>query len=222
MTAIDPHRNPLPIAAIAFASLAIAGLYLPGAHGLYLACKPLATLAVIALAWRMADDGSGYRRAVLAGLWLSLLGDIALMWPERWFVAGLASFLLAHLAYLQAYRRRARLFALAWPFALYGVLAAGVFAILWPHLPGELRVPVGVYVVALAAMAAQALVAWRVRRDPATRLAAIGGACFLVSDAILAIDRFVQPFLAAPALLLALYWAAQLLIASSVRTSPGR
>lgn len=214
----DLRAKALLSATAVCAALAIVGAYVPGWQGLHVACKPLATLAVIALAWRMPSREPGYRRAVLAGLWLSLLGDVALLWPQRWFVAGLASFLLAHIAYLFAWRRRAPLLAVRWPFASYGLFAAAVFAYLWPHLPGELKLPVAVYVIALAAMAAQALAVFLVRRDATTRLAAMGGACFLASDAVLAIDRFAQSFVAAQAVLLVLYWTAQALIALSVRT----
>ena len=42
--------------------------------------------------------------AVLAGLGLSLVGDVALMIPQG-FLAGLVAFLLAHLAYLVAFTR---------------------------------------------------------------------------------------------------------------------
>lgn len=97
------------------------------------------------------------------------------------------------------------------------MLAAAVFAFLWAYLPAGLRVPVAVYVFALAMMAAQAAATWWRNRDRSSALAAIGGACFLASDAVLAIDRFALPFFAAPALLLALYWLAQSLIALSVR-----
>lgn len=202
----------------ALALLAILGLYLPGWRALFLACKPLATAAILLLALRLPCALPRYRYAVVAGLSLGLLGDVLLMLPgEVAFMAGLGSFLLGHVAYLQAWRQRAPLFAAAWPFALYGVLACAVFAFLWAHLPVDLRVPVAVYVLALAMMAAQAAATWWRRRDRPSALAAIGGACFLASDAILAVDRFALPFLAAQALLLALYWLAQSSIALSVR-----
>jgi len=50
-----------------------------------------------------------------------------------------------------------------------------------------------------------------------TALAAAAGAgLFVVSDGVLAIDRFRWPFRAARAVTLATYWSAQLLIALSV------
>ena len=202
----------------ALALLAILGLYLPGWRALFLACKPLATAAILVLALRLPCAQPRYRHAVVAGLALGLLGDVLLILPgERAFMAGLGSFLLGHVAYLQAWRQRARLLAAAWPFVLYGVLACAVFAFLWTHLPAALRVPVAVYVIALAMMAAQAAATWSRNLNRPSAFAAVGGACFLASDAILAVDRFALPFLAAQALLLALYWLAQSSIALSVR-----
>lgn len=200
---------------------AILGLYQPEWRLLFYIGKPLATLAIIALALHVHTDEPRYRRSIVLGLCFGLLGDVLLMLHgEAAFMAGLGSFLLGHIAYLHAYRQREPLFATRWPFALYAVLSAGVLAWLWSYLPTDLRVPVVVYVVVLGAMAAQAATVWWRRRDTATACAAIGGACFLASDAILAIDRFALPFIAAQASLLVLYWLAQTLIALSVPPSP--
>lgn len=61
--------------------------------------KPLATLLLLALALSLPATSAGYRLAVLCGLVFSTAGDIFLMLPRDRFVAGLASFLIAHLFY---------------------------------------------------------------------------------------------------------------------------
>lgn len=192
------------------AALAIAGAYVPGAIWLHYLFKPATTLLIAAMVLR---EGAGadprYRRAIFVGLLLSTAGDAFLMLPGDWFVFGLGSFLCAHLAYLVGLCRRLRPFAAAWPFLAYAAVAAAVMSVLWPHLPNELRIPVIVYVAVLAAMAAQAAAVWRKRADAAGAAAAIGGACFVFSDAALAIDRFAAPFAAAQGLVLVSYWAAQ-------------
>lgn len=200
------------------ALLAIAGAYWPAMPWLHWACKPLTTLLIAWLVWRTPTTLPRYRGWLLAGLLLSTCGDVFLMLPVDAFVPGLASFLLAHLAYLLALRQRGRWFTAAWPFALYALVAGLVLSRLWPGLPGELRVPVVVYVAVLAAMAAQALAVWWRQRDAASASAAVGGACFVLSDALLAWDRFVAPFAAASAAVLASYWLAQFLIGRSVPT----
>jgi uncharacterized membrane protein YhhN len=53
---------------------------------------------------------------------------------------------------------------------------------------------------------------------PLGAAAGAGGAvCFLVSDGVLAVDRFARPFVGARAVVMVTYYAAQVLIASSVR-----
>ena len=199
----------------ATAALAIAGVYLtmPWLH--YFG-KPLTTLLIAAMAWRLPSRERAYRNGILAGLMLSMLGDVFLMLPGDHFVPGLGSFLLAHLAYLFAFTRRTRLFARPLPALAYALAATISVSWLWPHLPSSLRVPVLVYAGLLVAMAAQAAVVWRQRRDRASALAAIGGLFFVASDSLLSIDRFVAPFAAEPLAVLATYWIAQSLIALSV------
>ena len=182
--------------------------------------KPLATALVIAFAWGRGEPGSMQRRAILAGLALSWLGDVALLWPRQGFVPGLVAFLLAHLAYLLAFTRQAR-FGAWWPaFAGYALVAGAILALLWPGVPSPLRGAVLAYVVCLASMAAQAAVRWRLLRGTATvrwaLSAAIGGGLFVFSDAMLATDRFAQPLPAASLWILPAYWAAQWLIARSL------
>lgn len=182
--------------------------------------KPLATALVIAFAAGRGAPGQAERRALLLGLALSWVGDVALLWPRQGFLPGLVAFLLAHLAYLVGFTRRARL-AAWWPaFAAYALVAGGILLLLWPGVPAPLRAPVLAYVACLASMAAQAAVLWRQRRGQAderlARRAAIGGALFVFSDAMLATDRFGAPLPAAGLWILPAYWAAQWLIASSL------
>jgi len=178
--------------------------------------KPLATLCVIVYAWGRGDVAGPQavvRRWVLAGLWLSLAGDVALLWPKEGFLPGLVSFLLAHLAYLVAFTRRVR-FGAAWPpFAAYALVAGGILSLLWAGVPAGLRLPVLAYVACLAAMAAQAAVLWR-RGSARGGVLALGGALFVVSDALLATNRFAGPLVLSNLWILTTYWVAQWCIAS--------
>ena len=65
--------------------------------------KPLTTLLIIAFAWPRGATVPGQRRWVRLGLILSLVGDVALLWPKEGFLPGLVAFLLAHLAYIAAF-----------------------------------------------------------------------------------------------------------------------
>jgi len=185
------------------------------------AFKPLATIAIIAFARQRRAGRADVRRWVLAGLVLSLGGDIALLWPKDGFLPGLVSFLFAHLAYLIGFTRDRRFAAARLPFALYTLVAAGILALLWPGVPGALRLPVAIYVVCLVSMAAQAAVLWRTGVERAGVLA-LGGALFVASDALLATNRFAVALPAANLWTLATYWLAQWCIASWLPTADVR
>ncbi len=187
------------------------------------AFKPLTTALLIAWAWPRGG-GSQQRPWLLAGLVWSWLGDVALLWPQQGFLPGLVSFLLAHLCYLVGFRRGGTPW-LAWPAAAAAsaLVGCGVLASLWPGVPAALRAPVAVYVLALGTMAAQAAGQWHTRRGTAQAglalRAAAGGLLFMLSDSLLAIDRFAQPLPAASLWVLASYWLAQGLMAGSMALS---
>lgn len=196
----------------------------PGQWWPFALLKTLTTVLVIVFAARRGHPGSAFTRALRAGLLLSLVGDVALLWPQQGFLPGLVAFLLAHLAYLVAFSRELRFGAQPRAFVAYALLAAGVLALLWPGVPGGLRWPVAAYVVCLAAMAAQTASVWLSARQRGVaspdlalaRRAALGGLLFLSSDALLAFNRFHTPLPAAGLLILGSYWAAQWLIASAL------
>ncbi len=146
----------------------------------------------------------------------SLAGDVWLMLPGDFFIAGLASFLLAHLAYLALLRQ-----GVAW-WPRRGVLAAlllygaTMFAVLFGALGDPvLRVAVAVYVTVIALMAAQALGRAGAVGTVAARRLGFGACLFMLSDTLLAIDRFLQPLPLAPLWVLGSYFAAQTLIAAN-------
>jgi len=196
-----------------------AGIGLVPAAWVFVA-KPAATIGIIVWAWPRGRAEARLRRLVLLGLVLSLAGDVALLWPQQGFLPGLIAFLLAHLAYIAAFCQPQRLAAKPLPFVAYALVAGVILALLWPGVPGALRLPVVAYVLCLASMAAQAAGVWLVARDTAAaarwRLAAIGGALFVVSDALLATNKFASPLPLASLWILASYWVAQWCIATSL------
>ena len=157
----------------------------------------------------VATEGQQADKRVLAGLSLSWAGDVALMKPgDAAFGAGLGSFLAAHFCYLAAFRSRRGA-------AVGGVALKAAYAVAWIALnalllprAGKLRVPVFVYGATLAAMAAAAA-------DTGSPGVALGGAAFLVSDSVLALNKFEAAHIpAAGAVVMLTYTAAQALIAT--------
>ena len=153
----------------------------------------------------------GRDRGTQRALALGGAGDVALLGhSDLAFTAGLGSFLASHLAWIATLRERrsgalgarpvlATPYLLAW---------AGLNAYLWKRT-GKDRVPVLVYSTALLAMALTAL-------DTGDAKTATGGALFLVSDSLLALERFGDVHLPGhEGLVMATYTAAQGLLAAS-------
>jgi uncharacterized membrane protein YhhN len=179
--------------------------------------KPLTTALLVAVALAATPPLSKtYQTLVTAGLAFSLAGDVFLMLPDDQFVPGLASFLVAHLCYTAAFFRARDgrpSPAFAVPFAVFGT---GMLIYLWPSL-AMLKVPVACYVLVIQIMAWQAWSTWGATRRKGALLAAIGAGVFLVSDSLLAIDRFRGHFSGARVAVMLTYFAAQWLIAASVK-----
>ena len=87
---------------------------------------------------------------------------------------------------------------------------------LWPGVAGSLRIPVVLYAGALLAMAAQVASRAASRRNAAAILAAVGAGLFVVSDSVLAFQRFRHPLASGHVMVLGTYFAAQGGIAISV------
>lgn len=185
--------------------------------------KPLTLLLIIAFAWPRGDGAAKQRRFIRIGLVLSLAGDVFLLWPIEGFLPGLIAFATAHLAYIAAFCVPLRLGAKPLAFAGYAVVAVAILAMLWPGVPAALRAPVVAYVVCLATMAAQALAWWQDSAShasadaPFARSAAIGGALFMLSDGLLATNKFAVALPLSSLWILASYWAAQWCISASLR-----
>jgi uncharacterized membrane protein YhhN len=168
------------------------------------AAKPAALAAL--LVWAAAGARSPW---LLAALALSLLGDVFLMLPVDVFIAGLGSFLLAHVAYVIAFQAplAARLAWLAAPVAV----AVPVLPRLLRAVPDRsLRIAVAAYFVVIALMVASAIASGSV-------VAALGAALFLVSDTLIGWNRFVHPTAWAPLAIIVTYHLGQLGLATALR-----
>ena len=210
-------------AAIAGALLAAGG----AGHGwlwLHWLGKPLATALIFVLAWRARPAVSPrYRRRVLAGIACSLAGDVLLMLPGDLFVPGLLAFLCGHLCFIAAFLDDSRFGARPWLLLASLGYGAANLALLWDAIGAPLRAPVIDYVAVLAVMAGQALGRARgfarrgVAQAPAARLAALGALAFMLSDSVLAWNRFHGAVPWSSLWVLSAYYLALWWIARSVR-----
>jgi uncharacterized membrane protein YhhN len=193
--------------------------------------KPLPLLALLLYFLWMRNPWGRGRDAWLMPLALlgSWLGDVLLMFPgQGFFMAGLSSFLIAHIIYTLVFgegkpmQRLLQTHSPTW--IVLGFVPAGLLlGYLWPHLPPAMRLPVGIYALVISMMMLSALS--RQGRVPETsfRMVALGAILFVVSDAILALNRFAQEALTIPKAsfwVMATYLSAQYLIVQGVLSEP--
>ena len=153
----------------------------------------------------------GRDRPTQRALALGAMGDVALLGSaDAAFTAGLASFLAGHVAWIIALRQRpggGRLRSRPAMAAPHLAAVGGLNAYLWKRT-GKHRLAVVAYSTALLAMSLVAL-------DTGSPQAAAGGALFLVSDALLALEKFGGLELpASESLVMATYASAQALLAA--------
>jgi uncharacterized membrane protein YhhN len=164
-----------------------------GRRPLEYVAKPLTTAGLVGVALAVDPVHPDMRTAFVVALILSLAGDVFLMLPDdRYFVSGLASFLLAHVAYVVGF--------VLGP-GTGGELLVGAAVAIAVGLPIGLRLlravkrmrpalvgPVAAYVTVIAAMVACAT-GW------GNAWAVAGAWLFFASDALIGETRFVRPHL---------------------------
>ncbi len=207
----------------AMLATATAALGLLEAHRVF---KPLAlVLAIVLVAARVRQERAGGRfdHILLAALVFSLAGDCLLMFPG-FFIPGLLAFLIAHLFYIALFKRGVPWFPSRRALLATLAIGAAMYAFLFDGLNPVLRIAVAAYVVVIALMAAQAMGRATVLKDKAALGVAFGAGFFMLSDSLLATNRFAVPLPMAQLGVLSTYYIAQILIvfnARPVASAPG-
>jgi uncharacterized membrane protein YhhN len=129
------------------------------------------------------------------------VGDTLLLDKDRFFLHGLFAFLVGHLWFIAVAGGTT---GISWAGLGAGVLTAALLVgLLWPGLRPRLRVPVVLYALSLAGVLATAIPAGK----------AAGAIVFLISDAVLAWNRFRKPLPRGDLVVMATYYAAIFLFA---------
>ncbi len=165
----------------------------------------LAALTVFALT---GPEPSGW---LIIALLLSLLGDVYLMLPANLFTAGLAAFLLAHLAYIADFQATTGVRLIWWVVVMAASAPVGLRILRAEGGAGN-RAAIAVYMAVIAMMVASAFASGSV-------LASIGAVLFLVSDCLLAWDRFVARLAWARPVIIMTYHLGQLGLVTVLRAA---
>jgi len=209
-----------------FALASIGELFAGILHSQYLefVCKPLLMISLgIYYVSSVRVSGAKIVPAVVCAIVFSFLGDVLLMVQhtnELFFLLGLASFLVAHLSYIYAYRQhcieddegKSLLGTQKVRFALPIVLATtGLISILYNHL-GGLKIPVTAYALVLMWMTLQALFRFGKTNGLSFWGVLVGALLFMISDALIAINKFLSPLPLSDLLVMSTYIVGQYLI----------
>jgi uncharacterized membrane protein YhhN len=177
--------------------------------------KALTTIAIIFFA-SSNRSMSRLSAQMVTALIFCLLGDIALIW-DHLFLLGVGFFLVAHLLFIRALTSRFgfRLAPVALIFAL--ALIFGMSFYLWSGLDNTLKIAIPIYATVIGLMGAQALSIGLRRRSSMRIQIALGGVLFILSDALLGINAFKEPFALSGLFILTTYWGALTLLANAGR-----
>ena len=162
----------------------------------------------------------------LAAFLFSWLGDIFMMFTDKgeiFFASGVFSFLISQVFYIILFLKTITLsgkkpFLKKQPYWLIAYIAYGMlFAILlYGSLDAILRIAIFIYIAAILSMSAMALNRLGNGHPVSFTLVFIGSLLFIVSDSIIAIDRFLSSFEHARAIILFTYILAQFLIMKGI------
>lgn len=180
-------------------------------------------LLMPALAFHLFNSGVEIagRNQIIAAVFFSWLGDVFLLLEDlnpTFFIAGLVSFLIAHICYIIFFLFvKQRTSSLLKKRPVYILIVAGYGAalvwLLFPHL-GALKIPVLIYSTVICSMLLCSIHIYQKVKEPANRFYVTGAALFVLSDSLLAINKFYQPLPLAGVLIMLSYCAAQYFIAS--------
>lgn len=158
------------------------------------------------------------KKSVLTALFFSWLGDLFLMFQqvnELFFIVGLLSFLIAHIAYIVGFASSINHYYLLqrkpWLLGLIFIYEA-IFLYLISSNLNELLIPVVLYATVICVMLIFAMMRFKNVTKFSFWITFIGAMLFVLSDSTIAINKFLQPFSLAYPLIIALYATGQYLI----------
>lgn len=160
------------------------------------------------------------KKFLLTALIFSWIGDVVLLFADKgeiYFIIGLISFLMSHIAYIILFSKQLRINsnrnkAVFWA----GTTAIIVYlmvmlAVLLPRL-GPLKIPVIVYAMVLSTMLLFAFKGYLKWNSPANIYILLGAVIFVSSDSILAFNKFYETLKFSSLLIMSTYITAQYLI----------
>ena len=180
--------------------------------------KPLIIPVVIGYFDSQINDiTKGFNKWIVAALIFSWIGDVLLMFQDKkdiFFLLGLSAFLLAHVFYVIYFhkvRLRDNVKSNPWLLVIVVVYYAALISFLSRYL-GDMKVPVRIYGIVISFMFMLAMHMLFIRNKSAGKWMMIGALLFVLSDSLLALNKFYQSFEFASVAIILAYALAQFFI----------
>ncbi|MES2447457.1 MAG: lysoplasmalogenase [Bacteroidota bacterium] len=182
--------------------------------------KPSITISLMMFYAFKTQLNGRFAKRIFIGLLFGLIGDCLLMFVDvngAFFMYGLLAFLIGHLLYISAfyldYKWNPSIEKAATRIALvvFGIFCAVFYLFIRPHL-GGMKFPVLIYAFVISLMAMMAVNRKGRVSTLSYQLIFFGAILFLISDSVLAYNKFVNPFKGAGLVIMSTYMLAQFLI----------
>lgn len=206
------------IATLLFFTTAITDVYaiITGNESLEAFAKPL-LLTLLAVVYLVAVSTPNFWYVL--GMFFCFLGDVFLLFKgANFFMYGIAAFLIAHMVYIKITvgflpkDLTAKMITSALPFVVFfGLLMYLIYGNL-----GEMLFPVLVYGVTISTFGSVTLLNYREEKSTENLWLFIGAIIFILSDSLIALNKFYEPKIFYGVAIMITYILAQYLICKSM------
>jgi uncharacterized membrane protein YhhN len=210
--------NKIKIAFIVFLSVAVLDVIgvifqIPDLRFIF---KPLILLSLLVL---YSFSVSKRNKVYIMALLFSFFGDVFLLFSgELNFILGLVSFLIAHLLFIKIVIKRIRKTAIRNVIGssfLFFIIFCMLIYVLRNSL-GELLIPVIIYGLTISIFGTVALIDYLNKKSQESIWMFAGALVFVISDSVLAINKFYEPKLVFEVIVMSTYILAEFLIFRSM------
>lgn len=164
------------------------------------------------------------KKWLLTALLFSWIGDVVLLFADKgelFFIIGLVAFLIAHIMFIVLFVNQEALVIhkqqnFYWfGFGLVLLYLFGMLSVLLPKL-GSLKLPVGIYAMTISLMLIETIKGYFNWQQKAKTFILIGAIFFVLSDSLLAFNKFYCAFSGATLSIMITYLIAQYSIVKGV------
>tara|TARA_B110000046_G_scaffold162006_1_gene176028 strand:- start:12056 stop:12739 length:684 start_codon:yes stop_codon:yes gene_type:complete len=131
----------------------------------------------------------------VSALFFSFWGDVLLLFKNQFFVYGLASFLLAHILYIKiatSFIKKVSLQKVVLACLPFVVFLFSFLYLLNDNL-GEMKIPVIFYGVVISSFGALSFLNYMQEKNTANLWLFLGAIIFIISDSLIALNKFYEP-----------------------------